>query len=249
VIPRSFRYVRHRWGIAAPRLAVRTHVPWYWYALLVVAVLMIAITAAMWMYDAGRRFAGIDAAAYQSEIAQLRGRVAELEVEARQLRDTVTSNESRMQIEKSAAGQLARQLKAAETEIARLREDVAFFDNLAVREGDERLAVSGFKVERDALPGEYRYRVLLTHGGRPQREFKGRLQFIVSSELRGREATVVIPEDGQEDAAPYRVSFRRFYRAEGSFKIDPNATVRSVQVRVFEQGAEQPRVTQNHAML
>lgn len=249
-MPLFGRRRRNRWTIAAPRLTVRAQVPWYWHALVIAAVVSLGLTGALWMYDAGRRFAGFDATTLESEVAALRQRVAELEGEAVQLRATATSNESRLQIEKTAAAQLVRQLKGAEAEIAKLREDLAFFDNLAIRNaGDEKLAVSSFKVERDALPGEYRYRVLITQGGRRAGEFKGRLQFVVDAQLRGDDVAVVIPDEKHEDNTSYRLAFRRFYTAEGSFKIDPAASVRAVQVRIFEQGADQPRATQNYAML
>jgi len=244
------RTLRRRWGIAAPRLTVRTHVAWYWRALIITAGLSIALAAAMWMYDAGRRFAGFDASALESERAQLRQRVADLEDEARRLRAGAASSESRLQIEKAATAQLARQLKTAETEIVRLREDLAFFDHLEIHSaGDEKVAISRFKVESDVLPGEYRYRVLVTQGGRKEREFNGRLQFVVNMQLRGSDSTLVIPGEQQQDNTAYRINFRRFLRAEGSFKIDPGAKVRSVQVRILEQGADQPRVTQSYTML
>ena len=58
---------------------------------------------------------------------------------------------------------------------------------------------------------------------------------------------MVPPEEKSDDAA-YRVRFKRFYRAEGSFRVDPKAKVRSVQVRLFEQGAAQPRATESYTL-
>jgi hypothetical protein len=244
----SLRALRQRWGIAAPRLAVTTHVAWYWRALGIVAVLSVSLVLAMWMYDAGRRIAGFDATAAEGELATLRHRVTVLEDELKGLRAGAASSESRLQIEKTAQGQLAKQLKAVEAENARLREDVSFFENLAARgTGEDKLAVSRFKVETDAMPGEFRYRVLVTQGGQKEREFNGRLQFVVNMQLGGREVAVVIPEDKAEEAA-YRLTFKRFYRAEGSFRVDPKATVRSVQVRVIEAGTTQPRATQSYTL-
>ncbi len=242
------RALRHRWGIAAPKLTVGLHVAWYWRALAIVAVSGLLLGLATWMYDAGRQFAGYDASAAQSELATLRSRAAALEEEVRGLRAVTTSSESRMQIEKSAQAQLVKQLKALEAENARLREDLAFFENLAQSAGEEKLAVSGFKVEADLVPGEYRYRVLVTLGGRKEREFAGRLQFVVDMQLEGRDVTLMVPpEDKPEDAA-FRVRFKRFYRAEGSFRVDPKAKVRAVQVRLFDQGGAQPRATESYTL-
>jgi hypothetical protein len=241
-MPFSFRALRHRWGIAAPKMTVRTHVAWYWRALGLVAVLSISLTLALWMYDAGRRFAGFDATAASEELADLHGRINQLEEEAKRLRSTVASSESRVQIEKTAQEQLVKQLKAVETENARLREDLAFFENLAAGRAEDKLAVSRFKVESDAVPGEYRYRVLVTQGGK-EREFQGRLQLVVSMRQGGRDVTLMIPDERSPETAAYRIHFRRFFSTEGMFKVDPSAVVTSVQVRVYEQGVGQPRAS------
>jgi hypothetical protein len=242
-MPFSLRALRHRWGIAAPRMTVRTHVAWYWHALGLVAILSISITLALWMYDAGRRFAGFDATAAGEELATLHGRIVQLEEEAKQLR----SVESRVQIEKTAREQLQKDLKAIEAENARLREDLAFFENLAAGRAEDKVAVSRFKVEANAVPGEYRYRVLVTQGGK-DREFLGRLQLVVSMRQGGRDVTLIIPDEKAQESAAYRVQFRRFFSTEGTFKVDPAATVKSVQVRVFEHGGGQPRATQSFSL-
>ena len=242
------RALRHRWGIAAPKLTVGLHVPWYWRALAIVAVSALLLVLATWMYDAGRQFAGYDASTAANELATLRARAAALEEEVRSLRAITTSSENRLQIEKSAQAQIVKQLKALQVENARLREDIAFFENLAHGAGEDKLAVSGFKVEPDLVPGEYRYRVLVTLGGRKEREFSGRLQLVVDMQLGDRDVTLMVPPEEKADDAAYRVRFKRFYRAEGSFRVDPKAKVRSVQVRLFDQGAAQPRATESYTL-
>jgi septal ring factor EnvC (AmiA/AmiB activator) len=228
-------------------MTVRTHIAWYWRALVLVAVLSISLTLALWMYDAGRQFAGFDATAANEELAGMHGRIARLEDEAARMRSVIASSESRLQIEKTAQEQLTKQLKAVETENARLREDLSFFENLAAGRAEDKLAVPRFKVESDAVPGEYRYRVLVTQGGK-EREFLGRLQLVVSMRQGGRDVTVMIPDENAQDSAAYRVQFRRFFSTEGTFKVDPAATVKSVQVRVFEHGVGQPRATQSFSL-
>ena len=52
--------MRRRMTIAAPKMAVRTHIPWYWRALLWIVVLSISLAFGAWIYDAGRKFAGFD---------------------------------------------------------------------------------------------------------------------------------------------------------------------------------------------
>ena len=243
----NLRNLRRRWGIAAPKMMVRTHVAWYWRAIGGVAVLSVSLALALWMYDAGRRFAGFDASATSDELATLNGRIAQLEEEAKTLRSSMATAESRLQIERTAQAQLVKQFKTVEAENARMREDLTFFESLAAGRAEEKVAVSRFKVETDAMPGEYRYRLLVSQGGK-DREFQGRLQLVVTMRQGGRDVTVVLPDERTPEGAAYRLQFRRFFRVEGSFKVDPGATVHTVQVRVFEQGVAQPRATQNFSL-
>jgi hypothetical protein len=240
------RRLRHRYGIAAPRLAVNPHLPWYWRALRIVAVLSISGALALWMYDAGRRFAGFDASELEDELAMLRKRVAELETDLPRLRAVADSSDARLKIEQAAQRDLARQMKQLEADNARLKEDIAFFENLSARDQtEERVQVARFKVEPGALPGEFRYRVLVMQGGPRPRGFDGRLQFIVNLQRDGKDAILVIPDETPEPASAFQISFTRYYRAEGVFRVDPAAKVRTVQVRLLEKGSEQPRATQS----
>lgn len=243
---KALRRLRNRFGIAAPRLAVNPHVPWYWRALRIVAALSISAVLAFFMYDAGRRFAGFDARTLQSELGTLRKRVAELESEVPKLRAVADSSDARLKIEQAAQRDLARQLKQLEADNARLKEDIAFFENLsASAQADERVRVARFKVESGVLPGEYRYRVLVMQGGARPRAFDGRLQFIVNLRRAGKDAILVVPDEAAEQGSAHQISFTRFHRAEGVFRVDPADKVRSVQVRLLEKGSEQPRATQS----
>src|SRR5205085_3530797 len=99
-------------------------------------------------------------------LSQLRGEVAQLKDESAQLRTVASAGESRVRIEHEAQLQLVRQVKQLESDNARLREDLAFYENLTPAEGGEgKLSVYRFKVEHDVLPGAYRYRLLVMQGG------------------------------------------------------------------------------------
>ena len=74
---RLLRFMRRRMTIAAPRMAVRTHVPWYWRWLFLISAISISAVFALFIYDAGRRFAGFDSSPGSSTVA-LRTRVPQL---------------------------------------------------------------------------------------------------------------------------------------------------------------------------
>ena len=78
--------LRQRFGIAAPKVSVRTHVPWYlrWFGL--AALLVLSVAFAFWAWDTGRRFAGFDRSEVEQELAAARGELAKLREELERLR-------------------------------------------------------------------------------------------------------------------------------------------------------------------
>lgn len=243
-MPNLLKKIRQRFGISAPRMTVKTHVAWYWRMLGWIFVLSCSFALAEWIYDAGRRFAGYDRSEAELELSQLRETVSKMAQETAELRASVNASESKLQIERSAQTQLGRQVKTLEDENARLKEDLAFFENLIPGENrDNSLLINRFRAESGALPGEYHYRLLLLQGGRRDKPFQGNLQLLVTLQQDGKDAIIALPEE--EGAQSYKISFKYFQRVEGTFRVAPKARVKSVQVRVFENGSTQVRATQS----
>jgi hypothetical protein len=246
-----FWKLRQRFGIAAPKVSVRTHMPWYlrWLGLAVMLAFSAALAA--WMYDAGRRFAGFDRGEVEQELTGARGELGKLREELERLRALANAADSKLSIERTAQQKLAQQIKGLEQENARVREELALFESMLSSENASAapLSVLRFKVEPDVLPGEYRYRVLLlAAGARRGKEFHGRLEMVVSLTEEGRSAMITVPGAGEADASAasaFRLTFKHFQRVDGIFRVSPKARVGGVQLRVYEAGAAEPRVTQN----
>ena len=239
--------IRQRFGISAPRMTVRTHVAWYWRMLGLIVVLSCSFALAAWIYDAGRRFAGFDRSEAEQELSHLRESAGKIAQETAELRASVNASESKLQIERSAQVQLGRQVKTLEDENARLKEDLAFFENLIPSENrDNTLLINRFRAEPGALPGEYRYRLLLLQGGRRDKPFQGNLQLLVTLQQGGKDAIIALPEEGAAQA--YKISFKYFQRVEGTFRVAPSARVKKVEVRVFENGSTPVRATQSFSL-
>lgn len=244
----GFKRFRQRFGITAPKVAVRTHVPWYLRWLLLAVLLAFSAALAAWMYDAGRRFAGFDRSEVQEELSAMRRELDSTRGELEKLRAIANASDSKLSIERTAQVQLAQQIRTMEQDNARLREDLAIFESMlsAGARSTQALNIQRLKVEPDGLPGEYRYRMLLLTGNRRERgEFQGRLELLVEVQQGGRNAMIVFPDRAAADSPAYKLSFRNFYRVEGTFRIDPMAKVGTVQVRVFEAGAAQAKATQS----
>jgi hypothetical protein len=150
-----------------------------------------------------------------------------------------------MQIERATYGDLARQVKTLSEENASLREDLAFFQSLMTAGGKEgAVSLNRFRVQPEVLPGEYRYRMLLVQSGQRVKEFQGTLQFVLNLEQGDRKFVITLPPEGEKNVKDYQVNFKFFQRVEGTFKIAPGAVVKSLQIRVFENGSVAPKLSQ-----
>ena len=245
---RRFWKWRRRFGIAAPKVAVRTHVPWYvrWLGLAVLLAFSAALAA--WMYDAGRRFAGFDRSEVEQELSAALSELAKLRGELERLRAIANAADSKVSIERTAQENLAQQARNLGQENARLREELAIFESMLSSETASAapLSVLRFKVDPETLPGEFRYRVLLLASGpRRGKEFQGKLELVVNLTEAGRSAIIMVPGQGQSDSASFRLAFKHFQRVDGTFRVAPAAKVVSVQVRIYETGSTEPKVTRS----
>lgn len=240
----GLKWLRRRFGISARQVAIRAHVPWYVRAGGAALLAAVIGAAGWWAYGSGQRFAGFDRDDAGVELARLTERVTQLEKENAQLRSEQSVSEREAQIERAAKADLARQVKTLAGENAALKEDLALFQSLAGSTSKvDAVSVSRVEIEPDAARGEYRYRVVVLQTGARARPFEGRLQLVVSLGAAGRSGTLTVPETDGESAAPHQLSFRIFQRVDGAFRVPADTPVRSVQVRVFEKGQNQPRVT------
>lgn len=238
----GLRRWRSRMGFSlAPRAVVRTHVPWYWRVLGVVVLLSVSLAGAGWVYDAGRRIGRFDRGETEQEIRSLRERVVDLEQELGQLRSVADSSESSLQIERTAQQQLAGQIKTLQEENGRLKEDLAFFESLAAADARDAggPTISRLQIQRDTVPGQYRYRMLVALQGskKTDREFRGSLQLVVSLQQQGKSAMMVLPAADDPNRQRFNINFKHFQRVDGTFQVPAGSQVKSVEVRLLQDGA------------
>jgi len=242
----SWRKVRQRFGIAAPRVVVQSPIPWYLRWLGIAVLLGLSAASAAWIYDAGRRFAGFDRNEVETELSSVKHELADAQGELEKLRAVANASESRLAIERTAQQKLAQQIRVLEQDNARLREELGTLDGMLSSDARTGTALSiyRFKVEPDVLPGEYRYHLLLvTPRARAEREFNGRLELAVNLTEDGRNAMMTFPETADAGATAFRLAFKYFRRVEGTFRVNPKAKVENVQARIYENGSKEPRAT------
>ena len=237
--------VRQRFGITAPRVAVRAQVPWYarWLGIAVLAGFSGAI--ALWVFDAGLKFAGYDLRETSQERAELKRNLETAREELDRLRVLANAADSKLSIERTAQQNLAQQVRSLEAENAKLREEAAIFESMLssdARNGNP-LSIRRFRVE-PLQTGEYRYRLLVLASGARRGEFRGHYDLVVRLTRDGRGAMITLPEGTTPAAAGFGLEFRNFHRVEGTFRAPPGSRVDSVQVRIYDAGSTQVRTTE-----
>jgi len=240
-----WRRVKRSFGISAPKLSVRLHIPWYLRWSMTIPFVLAALALAWWAYGNGLELAGFHRGETQEELSKLREQVSKLTVENKQLSDQVAQYERQIQIEQASGKETSGQLKNLSDENARLQEDLTFFQNLTAMNGKEGdLGVHRLRLERDKMPGEYHLRMLLVQSGQRAKEFNGNYQLLATVLKNGAKTTQLFPQNEPVNAQ-YNLNFKYYQRVEQTIQLPPDVQLESIQVRIFERGAREPKVRQS----
>ncbi len=243
-ILKSLRQVRQHFGVAAPKLSVKTHVAWPWRAVALGWVLAVVGWMVWTGFDAGRLLGGFYKSEAEERRIQLEDEVATLSGENRQLSSRVTRLESEAQMAKGAQESLTRQALALQTENTQLKEELSYLQQLVSGNSKEgAITVQRASVERDG-PEQVRLRMLVVQGGKKGAAFSGQLSIGLELQLDGKRQHVSLPEEQPETAMALKLNFTYYQRIDVAVKVAPGATVRTMQARVYQAGSAQPRVTQ-----
>ena len=208
------RSLKRKFGISAPKVAVRPQIPGYvrWLAIAILAVLAVGLSWSM--YDAGRKFAGFDKNEINYELDRLSQTNIRLQRENDELRMKIASLDRQSQMDRVAREDIGKQVKALENENIRLKEDLAFFQNLGSVPGktEQRVSIGRLKLERGQLPGEYHYSLVLVQGGQRQKDFQGSLEFAVNFQQNGQKMVMPLASENPSKMLDVRFKFYQRWR-------------------------------------
>lgn len=244
-----FRKLERRFSISAQRLSVRPHVPWYIRWAIAIPFIFALGGLVWWAYDSGLELAGFHRGQAVRELDSLRENVQTLQEENARLSSQAASFERKAQMENAANQEISNQIKILSDENVRLKENLAFFQNLPLAQGenDSDLSILRMKVERDSLPGEYYCRLILVQSVKQRgKAFLGNMQLIVNAVQDGNKVVLQFPlENSAQEQAAYQLNFKYYQVVDRAFKVSPDTKIESVQVRVFERGVREPKVVQS----
>jgi HAMP domain-containing protein len=224
----KLRRFRRRFGIAAPKVVVRSHVPWRWFVL--PALLLALLLGAIGWLVARRDEAG----ALAGEVDGLRQKIQEQREELNMLRLTAGTGKNAVSIERASQQQLLGKIQSLEAENAALKEDILLFERLIPVAGEgSSVRIETFRVALEA-PGRIRYRLLLAFQPDKQNpEFRGRLELAINFAHAGKKMQLLLPEK-REGLSAYQIEMKHFLRREGVFELPEGAMLQDVEVRVLQ---------------
>jgi hypothetical protein len=220
-----WKLFRRRLSISAPRVAVRSHMPWPLRWIVLAVAFGFSASLALWAFEFGKEIAGLDRNS-KEEIAQMRVELQSLRAERERAQSIANTADSLLKTERVTQERLNQQLRQAEAEIMALKADLGFFERLLPAPGDG-LAVRSLHAE-PVQPGQMRYQLLVMQSGRSPSEFKGRYEIQLAGTLDGK------PWSFTPQPAQRALALKQYARVEGMLDHPDSAVVKSVQVRVLD---------------
>jgi len=221
-----WKLLRRRLSISAPRVIVRSHLPWplRWAA----AAVMLGFSAAiaLWAFEFGKEIAGLDRQA-KDELVRLRVEVNELRDARDKAQSLAHMADGLVKTERAAQDKLAQQLRLLEADNVALKADLGFFERLLPASGSEGISIRSLQADAQG-PGRLRFQLLVMQAGKSPAEFKGRYELSLAGSLEGR------PWNLAANLPDRSLALRQYARAEGIVEHPSSAVVKSVQVKVFD---------------
>lgn len=245
--PLWWRRVRQHFGISAPKMAVRTHLPWWGRAALVGSLLAVIAGMWWWGFDFGQIFGGFNRKEVETRLVALEAESSKLRTEGAELRARNTALESELAMTRGAQEALSRQATELSGENAQLKDELAFLQKLL----SDTSRTTGLQIQRLAAEpdGEdaWRYSLLVVRGGNPKDEFVGHVAIHATlapaAGGSGPARTLALPEDDPAAASALALKFKYYQRLEGRIRVPAGSRVTSIAVRAYEAGQGNPRAT------
>ena len=222
------RFGRRRWKAGAPRMSVRSALPWPLRWLGAAVMLGLCGALALWAFEFGKDIAGLDRNA-REELERLRAEVVTLRADLAALSSEDHTAQSRLTTERSLQEQLRMQIRQLEADNQALRNDLGFFERL-IPAGGDALAIRGLQAERLSAT-QWRWQVLMIQAARNAPDFKGALEISFTGTLASK------PWSAKHAPAPQPVLVKGYLRQEGVVDLPAQAVVKTVTAKLLQGSA------------
>jgi len=224
-----WKLLRRRLSVSAPRMIVRSHLPWPLRWAVAALVLGFSAAIALWAFEFGKSIAGLDRDA-KEELVHLRAEVTRLRADGERAISVANTADSLLKTERAAQERLAQQVRQLEGEKQSLQADLGFFEKLLPSVG-EGVQLRGLQAEVKS-PGELRFQLLVMQTGKSPAEFQGRYDLLLTGLQDGRPWSMSMP------GGPKAIRLKQYARVDGMIDLPADAVIKAVQARVTDsQGA------------
>jgi len=221
-----WKLLRRRLSISAPRMIVRSHLPWPLRWAVVALTLGFSGALALWAFEFGKDIAGLDRNA-KEELTRLRVEVAQLRDEREKALSIANTADSLLKTERAAQDKLVQQVRQVETENLALKNDLGFFQRLLPSAGAVGVTIRGLYAQ-SVTAGQLRYQMLVVQPGKSAPELNGRYEMTLSGSLDGQPWSQVQP------GGPRALQLKQYLRLEGMVDYPIEAVVKAVSVKVTD---------------
>ncbi|MEP6970937.1 MAG: DUF6776 family protein [Betaproteobacteria bacterium] len=220
------RLLLRRMTVSAPRMAVRSALPWPFRWAMLALVFGFCAAIALWAFEFGKVIAGVHSDV-QEEVVSLRAELQKLAHERDQAQRVANTSQTLITAGQAAQEQLLARNKQLEQDILGLRDDLGFFEKLIPMDGTDAIAIRGLQAEVGA-DKRLKWRVLLIQPQKTADEFQGNLDVKLTGLLAGK------PWQMAGADTPLAVHFARSGRFNGFVDLPAQVVVKSITVRVME---------------
>ena len=221
-----WKLLRRRLSISAPRMIVRSHLPWPLRWAVVALTLGFSGALALWAFEFGKDIAGLDRNA-KEELTRLRVEVAQLRDEREKALSIANTADSLLKTERAAQDKLVQQVRQVETENLALKNDLGFFQRLLPSAGAVGVTIRGLYAQ-SVTAGQLRYQMLVVQPGKSAPELNGRYEMTLSGSLDGQ------PWSQAQPGGPRALQLKQYLRLEGMVDYPIEAVVKAVSVKVTD---------------
>lgn len=229
----KLRLLLRRLTISAPRMAVRSALPWpfRWAALAIVAGFCAAI--ALWAFEFGKDIAGLDRGIkeqlqqLQLHNQSLQDQLLKVQDERDQARAVANTADTVLTTEKVTQEKLLALNRQLEADNQRLKSDLGFFERLIPSTAAVGPSIRGLQAELQAT-GDLKWQVLVMQAAKNPAPFSGRLEISFSGVRDGQVWSASLPAGGQP------VVVKQYARFEGVYPVPANVVIHSVVAKVLD---------------
>ncbi|MDO9196400.1 DUF6776 family protein [Rhodoferax sp.] len=227
------RLLLRRLTVSAPRMAVRSALPWPFRWVVLAIVFGFCAAIGLWAFEFGKVIAGLDGGTKgelqqtRSELEVMHAEMANLKAERDKAQLIANTADTLLTSDKVAHERLAAQNKSLEAENRSLRDDLGFFERLIPTAGVGGIAIRGLQAElRNGH--EMKWQVLVIQALKNPPEFNGRLELIFTGVLNGKPWTATLPGGAQS------IKLKQYGRIEGVFELPPEAVIKGVTAKILD---------------